>query len=336
MNSQLILRNKNLRKNRPIIPTDILYFTYENNGVFQICFKSRGCSNYLAGSCIMCDYGLGTNISKDELEKAFDMALSESKENIHILLLNSFGSILDHNEIREECFISLLNKVKNTDIKRVIFETHYNTITEQKLTLIKNVLKNKIISFELGLETSNEKIRSNNLLKIIDNKGFLKTIKLIHSFNMKVIVNLLVGIPFLSECEQLEDVLNSIEWCIKNKVDEIDLFPINIKPYTLLEELYKSKDYDVISHWQLIEVLHRVPVNYLPKIFLAWYGNRELKYNNGEHSIFPKSCSKCHQELMNFYAKYLANSDERYRRKLIDDLIANRNCDCYDKVLKKF
>ena len=117
MNSQLILRNKNIRKNRPIIPKDILYSTYENNGVFQICFKSRGCSNYLSGFCIMCDYGRGTNISKEELEKAFDMAISESKEKINILLLNSFGSILDYQEISEECFISLLKKIKNSDIK---------------------------------------------------------------------------------------------------------------------------------------------------------------------------------------------------------------------------
>lgn len=82
MNKELIQKNKNIRKNRPIISKDILYSTYENNGVFQICFKSRGCKNYLNGSCIMCDYGVGENISKDELEKAFDMALLESKEDI--------------------------------------------------------------------------------------------------------------------------------------------------------------------------------------------------------------------------------------------------------------
>ena len=37
--------------------------------------------------------------------------------------------------------------------------------------------------------------------------------------------------------EQLEDALNSIEWCINNDVDEIDLFPINVKPYTLYAAL---------------------------------------------------------------------------------------------------
>ena len=38
---------------------------------------------------------------------------------------------------------------------------------------------------------------------------------------------------------------------------------------------------------------------------------------------------------MDFYAKYLANDNANYRRKLIDNLIDNRTCDCYDKVLKK-
>lgn len=335
MNSNLIYRNKILRQNRPIIPKDKLYSTFENNGVFQICLRSRGCSNYIEGSCIMCDYGLGTNITKEELEYAFDKAISESKHDIKILLLNSYGSILDTNEISIECFNALLEKLKKSNIKRIIFETHYNTITEEKLKLIKEELKDKIICFELGFETSNEEIRENNLLKKIDNEKFKETIKLIHSYKMGVIVNLLVGIPFLTTKEQLEDTLNSIEWCINNDVDEIDLFPINVKPYTLLKELYDSKEYEVISHWLLVEVLNRIPLKDLSKIYLAWYGNRELEYSNGEHSIFPKSCELCHNKLMEFYSNFLLNDDTEYRKKLIEKLISENKCDCYTKILKK-
>lgn len=335
MNSDLIFRNKKARQNRPIISEDKLYSIFENNGVFQICFRSRGCSNYLAGSCIMCDYGVGTNITKEELELAFDKALSESKQDIKILLLNTYGSILDTNEISTECFNALLDKLKKSNIKRIIFETHYNTITEENLKLIKEELKGKIICFELGFETSNEKIRENNLLKKIDNEKFKETIKLIHSFGMGVIINLLVGIPFLTTREQLKDALNSIEWCIGNDVNEIDLFPINVKPYTLLKKLYDSKEYDVISHWLLVEVLNRIPLQNLSKIYLAWYGNRELEYSNGEHSIFPESCVLCHDNLMKFYSNFLSNDDAYCRKSLIDNLIENSKCDCYKKVLTK-
>ncbi len=335
MNKDLILRNKNIRKNRPIVPKDKLYSVYENNGVFQICFRSRGCSNYLNGSCIMCDYGVGTNITKEEIALAFDNALKERKYDIKILLLNTYGSILDNTEISEECFEVLLEKIQKTDINIIIFETHYNTISEEKISLIKNKLNNKRINFELGFETSNEIVRENNLLKRINNKQFIETIRLIHSFDMGVIINLLVGIPFLSTPEQLEDVLNSIKWCVENEVDEIDLFHINIKPYTLLKELYDEGKYELISHWLLIEVLNRIPLAYLSKIYLAWYGNRELKYVNGEHSIFPQSCHICYESIMKFYKEFLLNDNSQYRKELIENLINNTKCNCYEKELIK-
>lgn len=83
MRNDLILKNKAMRKNRPKVAANVLYSTFETNGTFQICFKSKGCQNYLNGHCIMCDYGIGDNLSAEELEKAFDMAMLESKEKIY-------------------------------------------------------------------------------------------------------------------------------------------------------------------------------------------------------------------------------------------------------------
>lgn len=334
MNKELIKRNKLIRENRPLIPSGILYSTYESNGVFQICFKSKGCSNYLNGFCIMCDYGVGTNITPKELEIAFDNALKESKYEIRVLLLNSFGSILDQTEISEECFKLLLVKIKDTNIKNIIFETHYTTITRKKLNLIKNVLFDKNVIFELGLETSNQQVRENNLLKYIDNNKFIDTIQLIHSYGMKVIANIIVGIPFLSKEAQVQNAVESIRWCFDNDVDEVDLFPMNIKPYTLLRELYEKKEYETISHWMLIEVLSKIPEYYLKDVYIAWYGNRDLEYDNDLQSIFPTSCTTCEDDLFKFYKLYLKNKDSDYRKNLINDLISNKKCKCYKKILK--
>lgn len=328
MDKDLILQNKKIREKRPLTSDSKKYSMYENNGVLQICFKSIGCRYYLNGFCIMCDYGKGVNITKKELESSFDEAISKSKEPIKILLLNTYGSILDSDEIKDDCFLSLLNKISETDIKNIIFETHYTTICKEKLSTIKNILKDKRISFELGLESANKETRKNCLLKNIDNELFLEKIKLIHSFNMNAIANILVGIPFLNTKEQLNDSLNSIIWCFENGIDEVDLFPINIKPYTLLEKLYKDKKYNVISHWLLIELLNKVPSKYLSQIYLAWYGNRELEYTNCEHSIFPDSCSICHDDIMNFYKSFLSNNNTNYRKNLLNELLTNKKCNC--------
>ena len=98
-------------------------------------------------------------------------------KNTKILLLNTYGSILDETEMNKDCFYALLKKIKQTTIPKVIFETHYCTITKNKLNLIRTILNNKKISIELGFETSNETIRENNLLKYIDNNKFVETNK---------------------------------------------------------------------------------------------------------------------------------------------------------------
>ena len=48
----------------------------------------------------------------------------------------------------------------------------------------------------MGLESSNKNTRETCLLKYIDNDLFKKKIDLIHSFDMDVIANVLIGIPF--------------------------------------------------------------------------------------------------------------------------------------------
>lgn len=88
-----------------------------------------------------------------------------------------------------------------------------------------------------------------NLLKHIDNNKFVEIIKLIHSFDISVIANLLVGIPFLTSKEQLKNALESIKWCEEHEIDEIDLFPINIKPYTLLYKLDASNTYEITTSY---------------------------------------------------------------------------------------
>lgn len=44
MNKELIKKNKMIRENRAITSSNVLYSNYENNHVFQIYFKSKGCS----------------------------------------------------------------------------------------------------------------------------------------------------------------------------------------------------------------------------------------------------------------------------------------------------
>lgn len=276
-------------------------FSAEN--ILQINFESKGCKNSYSGSCIMCDYGRGINISKEEVIHAFHYAINSIKTLPKTLLVNTYGSILDEFEFSTENLITLLKEIDNTNFKNVIFETHYKTINKEKIELIKSYLKDKNIYFEIGIESFNEKYRKYCLNKEINNGELLGVIKLIKEKNCFIIANLLIGIPFLSTKEQLNDSINSIEICIENGINEITLFPVNIKEHTLLYYLYKNNIYQPISHWLVIEILNNIPKEYLEKISFAWYGNRDEGYLNNK-IIFPKSCDICKGDIQVFYNKF--------------------------------
>lgn len=149
----------------------------------------------------------------------------------------------------------LLDEISKVNIDVIIFETHYSSINEDILQLIKHTLSKKQIAIELGFESSNTEYRQNYLNKIIDNDQFVEKVNLIKSYGFTVETNVIFGMPYLSTKEQIKDTLQSIIWCFQNNIDVVNLFPINIKPYTLLYKLYETGEYLPVNHKDFIEVL---------------------------------------------------------------------------------
>lgn len=307
---------------------------HESETLLQINFESKGCKNSYNGKCIMCDYGKGRNISKEEMLHGLDFAIKNIKGNPTVLLVNTYGSILDEFEFSKDNLITLLTKINKLNFSTIIFETHYKTITKEKIDLIKKYVENKSIYFEIGIESFNDKYRRKCLNKEIDNNELFETIKLVKENGFHISANLLIGVPFLDTYEQLNDSIESINIAFENNVDEITLFPINIKQYTLLYELYKNDLYKPISSWMLIEILNNVKEEYLHRISFAWYGNRDMSYSNNT-TIFPVTCDKCKDELNNFFDEF-NNFNIDNKKELLDNInkLSDR-CECKSKFLKE-
>ncbi len=332
-----ILDKANLRiKSKYPFKDDINNFCtiHESENLFQINFESIGCRNSYHGKCIMCDYGRGRNITKDEMLLAFNHAISSIKGNPDVLLVNTYGSILDEFEFKEENFVELLKEIDKLEFKIIIFETFYKTITQEKIDLIKKYINNKIIYFEIGIESFNDKYRRYCLNKEIDNKELFEVIKLVKRNDCFITGNLLVGIPFLTTKEQFDDVIESINIAFENNIDEVTLFPINVKKYTLLYELYENKLYKEISLWMLIEILNNIKEEYIDKITFAWFGNRDMIYSNNS-TIFPKCCDSCKSNLNDFFENILKYTAKENKNR-ISALIGNTNtCNCRREFLNE-
>lgn len=148
---ELHIKEKNKKKF-----TNKKYGTFLDNNILQICFYSKGCRYSKNGGCTICDYGESRkeNLKPDDIREILQNVFGNLQEKPKVLSLNSLGSVLDELEMPKENIIVLLDEIAKTDINVIVFETHYSTINENILQLIKQKLKHKEIEIELGLESS--------------------------------------------------------------------------------------------------------------------------------------------------------------------------------------
>lgn len=166
INKELIQEHIALKNKRGF--TDKEYDTFFDGKVLQICFYSKGCRFSKSGSCIMCDYGKPrkNNLSSNDIKEIMTKVLN--KKSPKVLLINSLGSIFDYLEMPKENIITLLDCISKTNIKVIVFESHYTSINKDLLNLVKEKLKDKEIEIELGFESYNDIYRRKCLNKIID------------------------------------------------------------------------------------------------------------------------------------------------------------------------
>lgn len=137
-----------------------------------------------------------------------------------------------------------------------------------------------------------------------------------------------MGAPFLTREEQIQDCIETLEFIYKNMPigTHAVLFPINIKENTMLKHWQDIGVYDQISSWEFIELLHKIPEEYLDRFTIAWWGNRENAFTKGIIQ-YPTTCEKCRERLMKFYVDFYCDWNPLHRKSMIEEIWVSR-CDC--------
>ena len=324
MNEYLTREIWKMRKNiKTEAGTPVVSLARVENKTYQLLFMSCGCEN----ACTFCNYGFDYNLTLEMVKPELQKIRLEDFDIVE-LELEANGSFLSEREIPYDLFLEILHFVSHRNIPVITMETHYNTITEKKLQDIRRILgEEQEIQFEMGFESADEDIRA-IYNKDIDMEKYLEVTRLCEKYKIGLQINVLLGAPFLSREEQIQDCLNSLEF-IYGKMPEgttAVLFPINIKKNTMLKHWQDIGVYDQISSWEFIELLHRIPEKYLDKFTIAWWGNRENTFTKGIMQ-FPKTCDKCKERLMKFYVDFYFNFNPYYRKKILDEIWTAR-CEC--------
>lgn len=334
MLSKFMEANRLLRKERPIEDSCTHCEAFVQGGLLEVAIPAFRCRHDAGGSCIMCNYGSGTPIhSRAIVESQFDAIVSAMGEKLEILILCTNGSFFDDENVPLDVQRSLLGRAQNSVASMIIIETHLDTLLPDKLQMIRYYIPSKTVILEIGLETVNPFVQKNCYLKEVPLDRLTAVMKAAQEMKLLFQLNVILGAPFLPFSDQMIDAERTIRWGLAQN-SLIALFPMNIKPYTLLYYAYLQGLYRPISHWAIPLLLDRFSSEELAKIDLAWYGNRESQYEEPEmRTVFPRDCSSCHQMLQDFYKAYVLTESGKERHALVKQVLFNgtQKCICMEQ-----
>ncbi|MCM1232160.1 MAG: hypothetical protein NC124_18760 [Clostridium sp.] len=333
INSVLIDINHKIRLARPLIEDVCACEIYQTNSVLEVSLSRGQCINDKNGSCIMCDYGIASkNKPFQEYLLEMDRAIKTCKDTVQCLMLCTNGSIFDENQVERELLEGALDLAAKSAISTVQLESHYLDVNSERLCLVRDKLKNKKVIIALGLETANQEYQDLIIGKRINLNVFEDKIALIKSFDFCIELNMMLGLPFLSPREQFMDALNTLRWIHSHQCRPV-LFPINIKPYTLLMEMYRADQYSPVSHWLILLLLEQLTEEELSQIILVWHGNRIENYGDPAlQQILPTACDKCISIIEDFYVDFATTDSGFERKRILKNVLRKASCSCLYKV----
>ncbi|TFG15018.1 TIGR01210 family radical SAM protein [Candidatus Thorarchaeota archaeon] len=231
----------------------------------SIVLNTVGCSHArgAAGGCSMCSYLLdGTTRSPtpEQLVTQFEGAMSKLDGESAPLSVKIYtsGSFLDPEEVPPNVLERVLELIAADDrVVQVVLESRPEYVSDEMMSQIRSVLEGRDIEIGIGLESSNDDIRN-----ICINKGFsltdfqsAKKIAAKHGIGIRSYV--LVKPPFLTERDSIVDAIKTITDAIQMGVTTVSVNPVNVQKYTLVEYLWRNREYRPPWLWSLVEILKR-------------------------------------------------------------------------------
>ncbi|MEM2991231.1 MAG: archaeosine biosynthesis radical SAM protein RaSEA, partial [Halobacteria archaeon] len=238
---------------------------------------------------------------------------------VKVVKLFTSGSFLDPLEVPAEARNHILAAL-GEKIEKVIIESRPEFVKQEVVLECRTLVKQFEIA--IGLETSSDKIRIENINKGFSFEDFIKAAKIARECGAAVKAYLLLKPPFLSERAALEDAIKSIEDAA-NYVDTISINLCNVQRGTLVQELFLNKSYRPPWLWSAIEALRRGrEILSNEKVLIC--GPVAAGFKRGPHN-----CGKCDSAI--------AASIKEFSLKQDVEIFKNLHCECIEtwkKVLE--
>ncbi len=299
-----------------------------NAPMIEIWFRTRGCHYFLQGGCTMCNYGFGPKVLADDMVEYVRQALATVKTDERTyLLISPSGNMLDDWEVPQEAREGIWRLIAGLPWALYLCESQAKYITDDRIGRMSDILKHRPTQISIGLESANPWILHFSINKDLPLDQYGQAVQVLKRHHVLCNANIILGAPFLTPKEAIEDSVNATRWAFEQGTDECFVLPINVKRGTLVQWLWERKMYSAPSLWSLVEVLHRLGAELASRTGTAWYKTyyKENKALQAKYLRSPQTCPKCQDWVIQQLDSFLVSRDFAIIQELNEF-----NCHCKD------
>jgi archaeosine synthase beta-subunit len=258
---------------------------------FVMILRTRGCAWSLQSGCTMCGYhtdSMWQKIPDEHFIQQIDHAMKKYHGEPVVKIFTS-GSFLDNTEINPKIRNMILTKLSETT-QKISVESRPEYITEATLSEVKENIPLTEFEIGIGLETANDFIREYAINKGFSFKDYQKAAIIMKKYDTKIKTYVLFKPPFLTEQEAINDCIITIKK-IKKDADTISLNPTNVQRHTLVDYLWKRRQYRPPWLWSVVEIIRQGKKQFNGRIKCDVVGGGSIR---GAHN-----CKTCDHTILN-------------------------------------
>ncbi len=234
--------------------------------VLTFVLPTRGCKYALAwhGGCTMCTLPTDNPLNPtDELIESFPeraMRIFEEKggkERFKGVKFYTSGSFIDPWQIPETVRDNILRKFVDV-VDEITIETRCEFVNRKHIEGMLSVIPADKLIVAIGQETTDDEINRRSINKGHTLAQFERAVKLLHEYKVQVKGYILLKPIFISERQAYNDAISSAEDMKRLGVQNISINPSYIGKGTLMDELFKQKNYQPPWLWTVLNVTRRI------------------------------------------------------------------------------
>jgi archaeosine synthase beta-subunit len=292
-------------------PTDYVKLWHEEESwkgevhkAITVVLRTRGCTWDYNHGCTMCGYFNETahkKITAEQLLAQWQRVQAQTKDET-ILKIYTGGNFLDVAEVMDNVQRTIVSEGSKR-FKLIMVESRPEYCTQERLSVLAKLAAENggEIMIAIGLESSSDEVCDKAINKGYAFKEFVEAANNCRATGVRVKTYFLLKPPFLTEDETVEDIVQSVRDAAPYS-DILSVNPTNVQKFTLVENLWKEREFRSPWLWSVLEVVRRAK---------PFSGTAVLKSDpvGGGGQRGAHNCGKCDERILGHIENYNKTQD---------------------------